>query len=52
MNGVFKVADPRGLPWQNPTAHGTAKERFDALITGTDIGMNACMNRYGPGFSH
>lgn len=49
--GVLDVADPAGLPWQNPQAHGTADERGDALLFGGRKGPRACFRRYGPGFT-
>lgn len=49
--GVLIVADPRGVPWQNPTAHGTASERRRALLLGGRGGSQSCLNRLGPGFS-
>ncbi len=49
--GVFAVADPRGIPWKNPSAHGTARERKDALVIGANRGLRGCLGRLGPGFS-
>lgn len=49
--GVLDVADPAGVPWQNPQAHGTAKERGQALLFGGRKGPRACFRRYGPGFT-
>lgn len=49
--GVLDVADPAGLPWQNPQAHGTANERGKALLFGGRKGPRACFRRYGPGFT-
>ncbi len=49
--GVLNVADPRGLPWQNPQAHGRAVERRRALGTGLRRGLEGCLKAYKPGFS-
>ena len=49
--GVLNVADPKGLPWQNPQAHGTASERRRALSLGARRGEQRCLERLGPGFS-
>jgi hypothetical protein len=49
--GIFAVADPRGVPWKNPSAHGTAREREDALVIGADHGLRGCLKKLGPGFS-
>jgi predicted metalloprotease len=47
---VLDVADPRGLPWQNPEAHGTAKQRAAALDFGAKRGALACVKKLKPGF--
>ena len=49
--GVFDVSDPRGLPWQNPSAHGTPRQRSGALDIGARKGAKACLRELGPGFS-
>lgn len=49
--GLFNVADPRGVPWTNPSAHGTANERRRALALGARKGPRTCMRELGPGFS-
>ncbi|MBK5111663.1 MAG: neutral zinc metallopeptidase [Thermoleophilia bacterium] len=49
--GILAVADPGGVPWTNPAAHGTARERRRAVIVGADHGLDGCLNRLGPGFS-
>ena len=49
--GVLDVADPQGLPWQNPSAHGTAAERRRALNLGARRGQRTCLRRLGPGFT-
>lgn len=49
--GVFAVADPRGIPWTNPSAHGRAVERRRAVATGARRGAPGCMKAYAPGFS-
>jgi hypothetical protein len=49
--GIFNVADPLGVPWTNPSAHGKASERRRALGIGARKGPRACMRELGPGFS-
>ncbi len=49
-DGVFDVSDPRGLPWQNPEAHGNARTRSFALDYGAKHGPEACMKKLHPGF--
>ena len=49
--GVLDVADPRGVPWQDPQAHGTADERGEVLVFGGEEGPLACFEAYGPGFT-
>jgi predicted metalloprotease len=49
--GVLDVADPRGTPWVNPSAHGRAVERRQAIGTGFRRGLSGCMKVYPPGFS-
>jgi predicted metalloprotease len=48
---LFNVADPKGVPWVNPSAHGTANERRRALTIGARKGPRACLRELGPGFS-
>jgi predicted metalloprotease len=48
--GIFDVSDPRGLPWQNPQAHGTARQRDEALDIGLKNGPETCVKRLHPGF--
>lgn len=48
---VQDVADPRGVPWEDPSAHGTRSERQDALLLGGERGPEACLRKLGPGFS-
>ena len=45
------LADAGGVPWTNPSAHGTAAERRRALLLGGRGGVGACLNRLSPGFS-
>jgi predicted metalloprotease len=49
-DSVLDVADPRGLPWQNPEAHGTANQRSTAIDFGARRGALACVQRLKPGF--
>lgn len=49
-DGVLDVADPRGLPWQNPEAHGNARARSLAIDLGAKRGPEACMEKLKPGF--
>lgn len=49
-DGVLDVADPHGLPWQNPEAHGTAKQRSYAIDLGARRGALACVKKLKPGF--
>ncbi len=49
--GLLNVADPRGVPWANPSAHGRAGERRHALLVGVSHGQRGCLQRLGPGFS-
>ncbi len=49
--GILNVADPRGVPWANPSAHGRANERRRALVLGARKGQRACLRQLGPGFS-
>lgn len=48
--GVTELADPRGVPWWNPQAHGTVAERADALDVGLERGLKACERFFPPGF--
>jgi predicted metalloprotease len=48
---VLDVADAKGLPWQDPSAHGTASQRGNALLFGAEHDPRACFRRYGPGFT-
>jgi predicted metalloprotease len=50
-NGIFDVSDPRGVRWTNPDAHGTARQRDDAVDLGARQGLRACLRDLGPGFS-
>ncbi|MCB0830693.1 MAG: neutral zinc metallopeptidase [Solirubrobacterales bacterium] len=50
-DGMLEVADPQGIPWNDPTAHGTAAERGRALDFGATHGPNACLKQLGPGFT-
>ena len=45
------LADTGGVPWTNPSAHGTASQRRRALLLGGRGGVEACLNRLEPGFS-
>lgn len=49
--GIFNVADPLGVPWTNPSAHGKASERRRAFTLGARKGPGKCMRKLGPGFS-
>lgn len=49
--GLLNVADPRGVPWANPSAHGRAGERRRALLVGVRHGQRGCLRQLGPGFS-
>jgi predicted metalloprotease len=49
-DAIFDVADPRGLPWQNPQAHGTARQRDEALDIGLNNGPEKCIKELHPGF--
>lgn len=49
--GVLDVSDPRGLPWQNPQAHGTARQRDFALDLGARKGFRTCLRVLHPGFT-
>jgi predicted metalloprotease len=46
------LADGGGVPWTNPSAHGTASQRRRALMLGGIGGFEACLNRLAPGFSN
>ncbi len=50
-DAVISVADPEGVPWNAPDAHGTADERLQAFIDGVDGGALGCYDFYAPGFS-
>jgi predicted metalloprotease len=50
-NAIFDVADPRGLPWQNPQAHGTAKQRDFAFNLGARKGFRTCLRALRPGWT-
>lgn len=39
---LFRVRDPKGTPFYDPQAHGTAGERIDAFNNGYDFGLDAC----------
>jgi predicted metalloprotease len=45
------LADAKGVPWTDPTAHGTAAERRRAVTLGGTGGIDACLNRLKPGFT-
>ncbi len=49
--GVLNVADPRWVPWRNPSAHGNANERSHSIDIGATRGQRECLRRYGPGFT-
>ncbi len=49
--GLFNVADPRGVPWTNPSAHGRVGERKHAVVLGATKGQRTCLRKLGPGFS-
>jgi predicted metalloprotease len=49
--GIFDVSDPHGLPWTNPDAHGTARQRSKAVDIGARQGARDCLRELGPGFS-
>jgi len=50
-DGMLEVGDPYGVPWNDPTAHGTAAQRGRALLFGARRGPDACLNQLGPGFT-
>ena len=50
-DAVVSVADPEGVPWNDPQAHGTADERLTAFADGVDGGAANCYDYYAPGFS-
>ncbi|MEZ5186201.1 MAG: neutral zinc metallopeptidase [Candidatus Nanopelagicales bacterium] len=50
-DAVVSVADPEGVPWNDPQAHGTADERLTAFADGVDGGATGCYDYYAPGFS-
>lgn len=39
---LYRVRDPKGTPFYDPQAHGTAGERIDAFSNGYDFGLDAC----------
>jgi hypothetical protein len=45
------LADASGVPWTDPSAHGTAAERRRAVMLGGTGGIDACLNRLEPGFT-
>lgn len=51
VDAVISVADPEGVPWNAPDAHGTAEERLTAFADGADSGATGCVDYYYPGFS-
>lgn len=51
VDAVISVADPEGVPWNAPDAHGTAEERLTAFADGADYGATGCVDYYYPGFS-
>ncbi len=51
VDAVISVADPQGVPWNAPDAHGTADERLTAFADGADYGATGCVDYYYPGFS-
>lgn len=51
VDAVVSVADPEGVPWNDPQAHGTAEERLTAFADGFDGGAGGCYDYYAPGFS-
>jgi hypothetical protein len=50
-DAVISVADPEGVPWTDPDAHGTADERLEAFAAGVDGGAGGCVDTFYPGFS-
>lgn len=50
-DAVVSVADPEGVPWNDPDAHGTADERLEAFAVGVDSGAAGCVDTFVPGFS-
>lgn len=51
IDAVVSVADPEGVPWNAPDAHGLPEERLQAFADGADGGALACVDLYYPGFS-
>lgn len=51
IDAVVTVADPQGVPWNAPDAHGLPEERLQAFADGADGGAIACYDLYYPGFS-
>lgn len=45
------LADARGVPWTDPSAHGTAAQRRKAVVLGGSGGIDACLKRLKPGFT-
>ncbi|MEX2237843.1 MAG: neutral zinc metallopeptidase [Dehalococcoidia bacterium] len=39
---LYSIADPDGVDWTDPNAHGSAEERIDAFALGFDSGAEAC----------
>ncbi len=51
IDAVVSVADPEGVPWNAPDAHGNADERLQAFSIGVDGGATGCVDSFPPGFS-
>jgi uncharacterized protein len=46
--GIFEVSDPHSVPWTNPQAHGTTRQRITAVDLGATRGARACLTKLGP----
>jgi predicted metalloprotease len=49
--GIFLFGDAPATPWQDPSAHGSGKQRLRAFEIGFDGGVQACADELGPGFA-
>lgn len=49
--GIETFGDQDGIPWTDPSAHGTPLERAQALDVGFFDGAEACLEEFAPGFS-
>ena len=42
ISTLFRVGDPRGVPFYDPAAHGSAGQRIDAFNDGFELGLDGC----------